>query len=277
MCDTSCLLWWLDSTLAKKYFDSLSLDFSLNRFTPFPLDDSIAFTNCLCNVIILIKFSYMWFLVRFKPRAFLVHFNLQLLCLFLNFWNFHLSQILSSLLFAFLVVPQQPVLVRSIFQHNGMEMHSLLMTFLCASRNCGRLWIDNFLNLALFPFQLNIVEVIYSGRNLLSLSKLRNHIKKEAPASYLRMSFFIHELYLIRVAKVRFCVSQTLHSIAQFFLVMFGSLFEQLLHLFIVQDLFVLLNFVLWLLLLETAGFWRSVIFQIRTDITLRIWVNLIF
>lgn len=103
--DTSCLLWRLPRTLTKKHFNRLPLDFSLNRLTPFPLDDSIALPDYLCDVIVRINFCNVRFLVRLKPWTFLIHFYLKLLSLFLYFWDLDLSYILRSLFFTFLVVP----------------------------------------------------------------------------------------------------------------------------------------------------------------------------
>jgi len=151
---------------------------------------------------------------------------------------------------------------------------SLMICSLC----CSWLRIDHFLNLIFLPFEFLIVKVVDSGWYLLSLSKFWNHVKEEAPSPCLLMRFFIIELNLIRVTKIRLCVGQTLNSLAQLLLMMLCSFFEHLFYVFIVQDLLVFqLEIFLRLIFLLTCKR-RLVIFKVWTEVTAIYWrLNLFF
>lgn len=159
-------------------------------------------------------------------------------------------------------MPQQPVLVRGVFQHYGVEMHGFLMGFMRWYCYCCRLRVDHFLNLTLFPFEFCVVKMVDSGRNLLSLSEFGNHIEEESPASYFLLTFFVYEFNLVGVAKVRLGVGKTLDPFTQFLLVVLGSFFQDFFDLLIVKDLFMLLNLLLRLFFVkESLG--RSMMFKI--------------
>ena len=103
------------------------------------------------------------------------------------------------------------------------------MTFMGRNSNCSRLRVDHFLNLTLLPFEFNVVKMVNSGRNLLSLSEFRNHIEEKSPASSFLNSFIVYKLNLLRVAKVRLGMCQTLDSLTQFLLVLLSPFFQHFL------------------------------------------------
>ena len=100
----------------------MSFDLSLDRLTPLPFNDSLTLADNRHCMLFIVDLCNVRFLVRVKPRAFLVHLELKLLSLSLDLRNLHLRQILRRLLLPLLVVPQQPILMRGIFQDNCMEM-----------------------------------------------------------------------------------------------------------------------------------------------------------
>jgi hypothetical protein len=100
----------------------MSLDLSLDGLTPLPLHDSLTLADNRHCMLFIVDLSNVRFLVGVEPRAFLVHLELKLLSLSLDLRNLHLRQILRRLLLPLLVVPQQPILVRRVFQHNCMEV-----------------------------------------------------------------------------------------------------------------------------------------------------------
>lgn len=256
----------------------MSLDLPLDWLTPLSLDDSLALPNghTHCSMLLIVDFSDVRLLVRVEPWAFLVHLQLKLLCLSLDLRDLHLCQVLRRLLLTLLVVPQQPVLVRGVFQHYGVEMHGFLMGFMRWYCYCCRLRVDHFLNLTLFPFEFCVVKMVDSGRNLLSLSEFGNHIEEESPASYFLLTFFVYEFNLVGVAKVRLGVGKTLDPFTQFLLVVLGSFFQDFFDLLVVKDLFMLLNLLLRLFFVkESLG--RSMMFKIWTVIVMKSWVNFIF
>jgi len=142
-------------------------------------------------------------------------------------------------------VPQQPVLVRGVFQHDGVEMHCFLMGFMRWNCDCSRFGVDHFLNLTLLPFQLSVVKMVDCGRNLLSLSEFGNHIEEESPTFYFLLTFFVYEFNLVGVAKVWLGVGKTLDSFTQFLLVVLGAFFQDFFNLLVMKDLFMLLNLLL--------------------------------
>ena len=136
------------------------------------------------------------------------------------------------------------------------------MTFMGRNSNCSRLRIDHFLNLTLLPFEFNVVKMVNSGRNLLSLSEFRNHIKEKSPAFSFLNSFIVYKLNLLRVAKVRLGMCQTLDSLTQFLFVLLSPFFQHFFNLLVMKDLLMLLNLLLRLISL-IMSLRRSMMFKI--------------
>ena len=136
------------------------------------------------------------------------------------------------------------------------------MTFMGRNNNCSRLRVDHFLNLTLLPFEFNVVKMVNSGRNLLSLSEFRNHIEEKSPAFSFLNSFIVYKLNLLRVAKVRLGMCQTLDPFAQFLLVVLGAIFEDLFYFLVMKHLLMLFNLLLRLFFVKMC-FRRSMVFKI--------------
>lgn len=141
-------------------------------------------------------------------------------------------------------------------------MDCFLMTFMGRNNNCSRLRIDHFLNLTLLPFEFNVVKMVNSGRNLLSLSEFRNHIEEKSPTSSFLKGFIVYKLNLLRVAKVRLGMCQTLDSLTQFLLVLLSPFFQHFFNLLVMKDLLMLLNLLLRLISL-IMSLRRSMMFKI--------------
>jgi hypothetical protein len=122
------------------------------------------------------------------------------------FVNLDLCGSLSHRFLTLLKVPEKPVLMRCVFQHNLMKMNLLVCLVNLIVSHCSDFLSDLF-NLLFLPLAFDIVEVTYCGRDLLSLPEFGNHVKEKAPSSRPVSIFLIVEFQLIGVSEVRFCMN----------------------------------------------------------------------